>query len=143
MDVIIVDAEYVSLLDDFVKAMPNIPLIIDLDTEVKDGRESGPFDEAVIEGWAYDEKSGGQGWEGLEHHAADEEEVMCLAYTSGTTARPKGVEYTHRGIYLAAMGNIIESGLNASLPRCKYLWTLPMFHAVGKVCFDIITGKTY
>jgi acyl-CoA synthetase (AMP-forming)/AMP-acid ligase II len=37
--------------------------------------------------------------------------------------------YTHRGAYLAAMANIIESNLSAG--NCKYLWTLPLFHAVG------------
>lgn len=59
---------------------------------------------------------------------------MALAYTSGTTARPKGVEFTHRGAYLASLANIVESGLNvwnANAERCHYLWTLPMFHACG------------
>lgn len=57
--------------------------------------------------------------------------MIALAYTSGTTAKPKGVEYTHRGGYLAALGNVIESGLNYHTGRCRYLWTLPMFHAMG------------
>lgn len=57
--------------------------------------------------------------------------MNALAYTSGTTARPKGVEYTHRSSYLAALGNVIESGLNYHEGRCHYLWTLPMFHAMG------------
>jgi acyl-CoA synthetase (AMP-forming)/AMP-acid ligase II len=29
------------------------------------------------------------------------------------------------------MGNVIESGLNYHVGRAKYLWTLPMFHAMG------------
>jgi acyl-CoA synthetase (AMP-forming)/AMP-acid ligase II len=45
------------------------------------------------------------------------------------------VETTYRGTYLAAMTNIIESGLNSVTPLghgvCKYLWTLPMFHCAG------------
>ncbi|HAL48988.1 MAG TPA: hypothetical protein DCP37_14660, partial [Dehalococcoidia bacterium] len=45
-------------------------------------------------------------------------------YTSGTTGRPKGVQYSARGAYLNALGEILESGVN---PRSKYLWTLPMF----------------
>ena len=57
---------------------------------------------------------------------------MALAYTSGTTGRPKGVEYTHRGAYLAALGNVVESGLSFhDGERARYLWTLPLFHAVG------------
>jgi acyl-CoA synthetase (AMP-forming)/AMP-acid ligase II len=55
--------------------------------------------------------------------------MFAIPFTSGTTSRPKGVMYTHRGAYLAAMGNIVESGLNNG--HCKYLWTLPMFHAMG------------
>ncbi|KAL2170163.1 hypothetical protein VTG60DRAFT_5115 [Thermothelomyces hinnuleus] len=57
--------------------------------------------------------------------------MLAIPFTSGTTSKPKGVIYTHRGAYLAAMANIVESGLNLPDGRCKYLWTLPMFHAVG------------
>lgn len=92
---------------------------------------SGPFDEAVLEGRRYDRDHRAGGWDGLEAQANREEDVIALAYTSGTTARPKGVEYTHRGAYLAALGNVIESGLNYHTGRCRYLWTLPMFHAMG------------
>ena len=131
VQVIIVDAEYVPLLVDFKKAKPDIPIIVDLDTDVKVGPDCGEYDRAVNEGLAHDRSEGGKGWSGLVTSAEDEEDVICLAYTSGTTARPKGVEYTHRGVYLAAVGNVIESGLNVPVPRCRYLWTLPMFHAIG------------
>lgn len=131
VDIIIVDAEFLPLLDDFRKAKPNVPFIVDLDTDAIEGELSGPFDEAILEGLNYDKETGNKGWEGLQTQAHNEEDVICLAYTSGTTARPKGVEYTHRGVYLAALGNVIESGLNNPVPRCRYLWTLPMFHAIG------------
>lgn len=108
-------------------------MIVDLDTDAIEGELSGPFDEAILEGLNYDKETGNRGWEGLQTQAHNEEDVICLAYTSGTTARPKGVEYTHRGVYLAALGNVIESGLNSPVPRCKYLWTLPMFHAIGTI----------
>lgn len=58
----------------------------------------------------------------------DEEEPIALNYTSGTTGQPKGVIYTHRGAYLNALGEIIETGLNS---ESRYLWTLPMFHCNG------------
>jgi fatty-acyl-CoA synthase len=58
----------------------------------------------------------------------DEEELMCINYTSGTTGRPKGVMYTHRGSYLNAVGEILETTLTH---ETKYLWTLPMFHCNG------------
>ena len=131
-DAIIVDAEFVDLLDDYKQKHPNVPIIIDTDTDAVEGQLCGPFDEAVLEGLQYDKSQGAKGWDGLEAQAPDELAVNALAYTSGTTARPKGVEYTHRGCYLGAMGNVIESGLAYhDGERCKYLWTLPMFHAMG------------
>lgn len=57
--------------------------------------------------------------------------MISIPFTSGTTSKPKGVIYTHRGAYLATLANVVESGLNLPTGRCKYLWTLPMFHAVG------------
>jgi len=58
----------------------------------------------------------------------DEEEPISLNYTSGTTGRPKGVIYTHRGAYLNSLGEAIETRL---CPESVYLWTLPMFHCNG------------
>ncbi len=58
----------------------------------------------------------------------DEEEPIAINYTSGTTGRPKGVLYTHRGAYLNALGEVLETGLNAD---SVFLWTLPMFHCNG------------
>jgi long-subunit acyl-CoA synthetase (AMP-forming) len=114
---------------------------VDLDTDAIEGELCGPFDEAVQEGLQYDIQTGGHGWAGLEAQAANEEDVICLAYTSGTTARPKGVEYTHRGVYLAALGNVIESGLNLPDGRCHYLWTLPMFHAIGEYQLQLLDSN--
>ncbi|KAF2657044.1 acetyl-CoA synthetase-like protein [Lophiostoma macrostomum CBS 122681] len=131
VDVIIVDFEFEELLQNYKTTRPNVPIIVDTDTDASEGELSGPFDEAILEGLQHDTSSGNHGWAGLAAQAANEEDVIALAYTSGTTARPKGVEYTHRGCYLAALGNVIESGLNYHVGRCKYLWTLPMFHATG------------
>lgn len=125
------DQEHVALLETYRSQHPKVPIIVDTDTDAAEGELTGPFDRAVLEGLKYDSETGAQGWEGLESQAADEESTIALAYTSGTTARPKGVEYTHRGCYLAALGNVIESGLNFQRGRAKYLWTLPMFHAMG------------
>lgn len=130
-EAIIVDKEFLPLLEGYRKSHPDTPLIIDTDTDATEGELSGQFDDAILEGLRYDTQQGGKGWDGLQAQAANEEDVIALAYTSGTTARPKGVETTHRGSYLAALGNVIESGLNYHTGRCRYLWTLPMFHAMG------------
>lgn len=128
VDSVVVDAEFVPLLDDFCRRNARVKLIVDLDVD----SDSGAYNEAIREGWRYDEERGARGWDDLETQARNEEATFALSYTSGTTSRPKGVEYTHRGAYLAALGNVIESGLNVPEGRCKYLWTLPMFHAMGQ-----------
>jgi fatty-acyl-CoA synthase len=58
----------------------------------------------------------------------NEYQVLAINYTSGTTGFPKGVLYHHRGAYLNAIGEVVESGLDA---QSVYLWTLPMFHCNG------------
>jgi fatty-acyl-CoA synthase len=58
----------------------------------------------------------------------DEEETISINYTSGTTGQPKGVQYTYRGAYLNALGEVIVAGMT---PDSVYLWTLPMFHCNG------------
>ncbi len=60
--------------------------------------------------------------------AEDEEDVISINYTSGTTGRQKGVMYTFRGAYLNALGEVIEASLGYG---SVYLWTLPMFHCNG------------
>jgi fatty-acyl-CoA synthase len=59
---------------------------------------------------------------------ADERATISINYTSGTTGRPKGVMYSHRGAYLNALGEVFHSHHDE---RSIYLWTLPMFHCNG------------
>lgn len=125
MDIIIVDNEFEALLDGFRKTHAKVRILVDLDSS----EAIGPYEDAIREGLEYDREEGGRGWAGLETEVRDEESTIALPYTSGTTARPKGCIYTHRGAYLAALANVIESELNTYNPaadRCHYLWTLPM-----------------
>ena len=58
----------------------------------------------------------------------NEWDAIGLSYTSGTSGRPKGVVYHHRGSYLMSMGTITDW----DLPRHpSYLYTVPMFHCNG------------
>lgn len=64
-----------------------------------------------------------QGWRN-----PDEGATATINYTSGTTARPKGVQLTHRNVWV----NALTFGLHAGVSdRDVYLHTLPMFHANG------------
>ncbi len=58
----------------------------------------------------------------------DESDLLSINYTSGTTARPKGVMITHRNAYMNTVGTLIHLHLGVD---DRYLWTLPMFHANG------------
>ena len=58
----------------------------------------------------------------------DENATATINYTSGTTARPKGVQITHRNTWVNAVTFALHAGVT---DRDVYLHTLPMFHANG------------
>ncbi|WP_456695686.1 AMP-binding protein [Aeromicrobium sp. P5_D10] len=67
----------------------------------------------------------------------DEDATATINYTSGTTARPKGVQLTHRNLWL----NATVFGWHAQVNEDDvYLHTLPMFHANGWGMPYAITG---
>ena len=99
---------YSAELEDQLSAAPDIRRI-EIGRDFEDFLRSG--DEAPVEPW-------------LE----DEYDTIAIDYTSGTTGRPKGVMYHHRGAYLNAMAMTIENRLS---PDSACLWTLPMFHCNG------------
>ena len=59
---------------------------------------------------------------------ADESATATINYTSGTTARPKGVQLTHRNLWINATMMALHAGVT---DRDVYLHTLPMFHCNG------------
>jgi fatty-acyl-CoA synthase len=107
---VFVDAE----LEELLEGVEGVEIVRIDDT----GEEGDPYEDYLAEGSP----------EPVESVLEDEEEMISINYTSGTTGNPKGVMYSHRGAYLSALGNVIESGLNY---ESKYLWTLPMFHCNG------------
>lgn len=68
----------------------------------------------------------------------NEGDLISINYTSGTTARPKGVMITHRNAYLNVVGTLAHYPLTA---KDRYLWTLPMFHANGWTFVWIVTAR--
>ena len=55
-------------------------------------------------------------------------QAISLSYTSGTTGKPKGVVYHHRGSYLMSTGSVTAWNMPNKL---TFLYTVPMFHCNG------------
>ncbi len=58
----------------------------------------------------------------------DEWESLALNYTSGTTGRPKGVVYHHRGAYMMTMGTVISWRM---VLHPVFMAIVPLFHCNG------------
>ncbi|RTL62936.1 MAG: long-chain-fatty-acid--CoA ligase [Pseudonocardiaceae bacterium] len=84
--------------------------------------------DGIGSGTTYDDLLARGSDEPLPWEVDDEDRSLSINYTSGTTGRPKGVQYTHRGAYLNSFGEVVHS---AHTPDSVYLWTLPMFHCNG------------
>src|SRR5436190_2251817 len=80
------------------------------------------------DGWISYEEAISAAEPSFERPSIDESDLLTINYTSGTTARPKGVMITHRNAALNSIGTLVHLPM-----RCddRYLWTLPMFHANG------------
>ena len=117
--VLLVDPELAAPLDAVLTDIPNLEMII----EVPDGEFS------VRSGSrSYADFVAGAAPVAIRSTLVDEQTLLAINYTSGTTGNPKGVMYTHRGSYLNAMGQIGTLGLSK---ETTFLWTLPMFHCNG------------
>ncbi|MCE9682720.1 acyl-CoA synthetase [Halomonas alkalisoli] len=120
--VVLVDPEFADVVEEAVSQLAIKPLVIDVDDALFEGevRHIGELEyEALLA-------------EGDPDYAyrlpEDEWQAISLNYTSGTTGKPKGVVYHHRGAYLNAVSNILEWAMPH---HPTYLWTLPMFHCNG------------
>jgi acyl-CoA synthetase (AMP-forming)/AMP-acid ligase II len=84
--------------------------------------------EGATDGWIDYEAALSSAPAAVDPVALDEDDLISINYTSGTTARPKGVMITHRNAFLNVMGILAHESIS---PADRYLWTLPMFHANG------------
>jgi fatty-acyl-CoA synthase len=102
----------------------------DLDVEVVTVTDpaSGASPSPSVGGISYEELLARGSDDPLPWSVEDERSTISINYTSGTTGKPKGVMYHHRGAYLNSLAEIIHSG---HTPESRYLWTLPMFHCNG------------
>jgi fatty-acyl-CoA synthase len=111
---------YADVVKSIQKDLETIEFMIEADSFDKpDGELVGiPYEEFL-------EKASN---ESLEIPVEDENEMLSICYTSGTTGLPKGCIHSHRGSYINALGEVIESRMT---PESSYLWILPMFHSQG------------
>lgn len=117
--VLILDSEFAEHAEIIDEAFPNLTVIHATDAAVDTERFGQmTYDELIASSDNLDN------WE----KPLDEWDAIALNYTSGTTGKPKGVVYHHRGATLNAISNILDW----DMPKhTMYLWTLPLFHCNG------------
>ena len=120
-EVLLTDTEFAPVIRAALAKARRRPLVVDIDDPLGPGGERlGGLDyEALLA-----EGDPDFAWRWPEH----EWESISLNYTSGTTGRPKGVLYHHRGAHQGAFSNILACQMQR---HPVYLWTLPMFHCNG------------
>ena len=121
--VLIADAGFASVIEDALAQMDRRPHVVAIEDSAEvEGEGRGFADESYEELLAAGAPDFEWPW------PEDEWQAISLNYTSGTTGRPKGVVYHHRGAYLNALSNVLMNGFTRD---SVYLWTLPMFHCNG------------
>ncbi len=120
--VFITDRVFAGVVGPALKKLKKRPLVIDVD----DPLYSGPGER--LGSLEYEKFIAGGDPEFACAPPRSEDDPIALNYTSGTTGRPKGVVYHHRGTYLESLGNIVAWAMPA---HPVYLWTLPLFHCNG------------
>ncbi len=124
--VLIVDTEFAAVMREALKRMNGPkPLIIDI------------VDPAARAGGKPEDRLGNQTYDAFLATGdpdypwvlpQDEWQSLSLNYTSGTSGRPKGVLYHHRGAYLMSLGTVAGWSVPA---HPTYLYTVPLFHCNG------------
>jgi fatty-acyl-CoA synthase len=133
---LLIESGLASLLEPIRDQLPGLELIVRIDLSERHG-EPQPAADTLRNVRGYEEFLLEGSPAPFPYRVTDEDQTISINYTSGTTGRPKGVMYTHRGAYLNALGEIIEARLTS---ESVYLWTLPMFHCNGW-CFPwAVTG---
>ncbi len=120
--VVLVDSQFLDLAEAAIAAMAGDgPRIIEVPDPQAGFDASGrhPVYEEVLAG-------GDPGFDWI--MPGDEWESIALNYTSGTTGRPKGVVYHHRGAYLSTMSQVVSWRM---VMRPVYLTIVPLFHCNG------------
>ena len=147
--VVLVDTQFLGAVEAALKEMESddLPLLVEVPDEEAGYHASGrhlTYEALIAEGDAdFD-------W----IMPVDEWESLALNYTSGTTGRPKGVVYHHRGAYLITMGTPISWRMTlyptymtiVPLFHCNnwcHVWTMPVMGGTTVCCRDITAKAIY
>ena len=112
--VVCVHSDYLAVVDEVRDQMPEV-------------RHFVAF-EGTADGWLDYESAIASAEPGFTKPEISERDLLSINYTSGTTARPKGVMITHRNAAMNTIGTLLHLPIAVGE---RYLWTLPMFHANG------------
>ena len=112
--VVCVDGDYLDAVDSVRDQLPGV-------------RHFVAF-EGARDGWLDYEAAIAAASPGFTRADVNERDLLTINYTSGTTARPKGVMITHRNAMMNSIGTLLHLPIPVGE---RYLWTLPMFHANG------------
>jgi fatty-acyl-CoA synthase len=112
--VLCVHADYLDLIEGIRERMPGVRHFVALE-----GGKPGWLDYSALLAECRDVPARAE---------VDENALLTINYTSGTTSRPKGVMITHRNAWVNTVGMLIHWPIRVG---DRYLWTLPMFHANG------------
>ncbi len=124
--ILITDTHFSPIIKAALTQLPKPPIVIDIiDKQVAPPEGGGE----QLGQMTYEELlASGSPSEGITWLPKSEWDAIALNYTSGTSGRPKGVVYHHRGAYLMSMGTIAAW----QIPRHpRYLYTVPLFHCSG------------
>ena len=120
--VVLADPQFMDTVEGAIEAMEGpAPIVIEVADDQASYHASGKYTEyeALLE-------SGDSSFDWI--MPQDEWESLALNYTSGTTGRPKGVVYHHRGAYLMTMGTVISWRM---VLHPTFMAIVPLFHCNG------------
>src|ERR1700758_644898 len=112
--VVCADRDYLDAVDSVRDRMPDVKHFVAF--------------EGARDGWVDYEAAIAAASPSFDRPVIGERDLLTINYTSGTTARPKGVMITHRNAAMNTIGTLLHLPIAVGE---RYLWTLPMFHANG------------
>ena len=123
--VLLVDEDLLPIIEGVAPSLQTVEhYVVMTDVVMTDKEEASSSLPSV---WTYEELMN-QASDTFEYPRLEEDRAAELCYTSATTGRPKGVTYTHRGIYLHTMMECLTDTFALS-ERDVILPVVPMFHA--------------